>query len=92
MTCVPSSSSAANAKMNRATSLNAPEAVISDEASVPLDLLKWAMPAMTRAGPVGHPGERVEGLADLPVDVGVERVADRRHERVERDQGHARAR
>ena len=50
----------------------AADAVISDEASVPLDLLKWAMPAMIGAGPVGEPGERVERLPDLPVDVGVE--------------------
>ncbi len=72
--------------MNRATSLNAPDAVISDEASVPADLLKWAMPAIIAPVSVGQAGERVKGLPDLPVDVRVQGVADRRHERVEGDQ------
>ena len=38
------------------------------------------------AGPVGEPGQRVEGPPHLAVDVGVEVVADRRHQRVEGDQ------
>jgi hypothetical protein len=37
------------------------------------------------ARPVGHPGERIQGLPDLPVHMGVESIADRRHERIQHD-------
>jgi hypothetical protein len=90
ITCMPSVPSVAKAKMNRATSLNAPEAVISEDASVLALLLKVEIgdPGDHGAGPVGDPGERVKRAADLAVDVGIERVADGRHERVHRHKCH----